>query len=62
MIMPETHRENRHRADTGQRKTCQTAKKPDMNKQFFSGPGNLPIRAKETSSVAQPIGCAAYYW
>jgi len=38
MIMPEIHRENRHRADTAQRKTCQTAKKPDMNNNSFPGP------------------------
>jgi hypothetical protein len=37
MIMPETHRENRHRADTAQRKTCQTVQKPDMNANTFPG-------------------------
>ncbi len=37
MIMPETHRENRHRADTAQRKTCQTVQKPDINNNSFPG-------------------------
>jgi hypothetical protein len=31
MIMPETHRENRHRGDTAQRKSCQTVQKADIN-------------------------------
>src|SRR5580704_238427 len=38
MIMPEIHRENRHRTDTAQRKTCQTVQKPDINNDSFSGP------------------------
>jgi hypothetical protein len=38
MIMPETQFENRHRADTAQRKTCQTVQKPDMNNNSLPGP------------------------
>ncbi len=38
MFMPQTHRENRHRADTAQRKTCKTVQKPDMNNNSFPGP------------------------
>jgi hypothetical protein len=50
MIMPETHRENRHRADTAQRKTCQTVQKPDIINNSFPGHhGNFER-------------CAAYYW
>jgi hypothetical protein len=56
MIMPETRRENRHRADTAQRKTCQTVQKPDINNNSFpsskfanQGHGNFQRRA-------------TYYW
>jgi hypothetical protein len=38
MIMPETDRENRHRADTAQTKTCQTVQKPDINNNSFPDP------------------------
>jgi hypothetical protein len=62
--MPEIHRENRHRADTAQRKTCQTVQKPDINNDSFSGPGNLRLRVTGISSVVPPIngisgGCVA---
>ena len=55
MIMPEIHREIRHRADTAQRKTCQTVQKPDMNKNSFPGPEICEIRAMGISSVAPSI-------
>ncbi len=47
MIMPETHRENRHRADTAQRKTCQTVQKPDINNNSFPGPEICELGSRE---------------
>jgi hypothetical protein len=35
MIMTEIIRQNRHLADTVGRKTCQTAKEPDINDSSF---------------------------
>ena len=68
MIMPETHREKRHPADTAQRKTCQTVQKPDMYKNSFPGPEICESWPRELSAsrglfVAPPFvgisgGCA----
>jgi hypothetical protein len=53
--MPESHRENRHRADTAQRKTCQTVQKPDMNDNSLPGSEISESGHTGISSVAAPI-------
>jgi hypothetical protein len=53
--MPETHRENRHRADTAQRKTCQTVQNPDMYNHSFPGPEICESGPGQFPSVAAPI-------
>jgi hypothetical protein len=56
MIMPETHRENRHRGDTAQRKTCQTVQKPDINNNSFAA------RKFPNQDHGNFQRFAAYYW
>ncbi len=64
MIMPETHRENRHRADAAQRKTCQTVQKPDINNNSIPDPeicesGSREFPALRRLLLVLQVGCVA---
>ena len=62
MIMPETHRENRHRRDTAQRKSCQTVQKADINNNSLpdlAGPEICESEITGISSVASILGISA---
>jgi hypothetical protein len=56
MIMPETHRENRHRGDTAQRKSCQTVQKADINK------NSLPHRKFTNQNQGNSQRCVYYLY
>lgn len=55
MIMPEAHRENHHRADTAQRKTCQTDQKPDMYNNSFPGSEICESGPREFLALSGPL-------
>ncbi len=63
MIMPEIHRENRRRAATAQRKTCQTVKKPDINNNsLLPGPENCESGPREFSALCGLFVASPFIW
>src|ERR1700731_4795721 len=55
MIKPETHRENRHRTDAAQRKTCQTVQKPDINNNSIPDPEICESGSREFPALRRQL-------